>query len=213
MTFVSGGETVEENVMTTLRATTTTWTGPGRIEREQLVQFGVWMFLATVVMLFAAFTSAYIVRRAGTDWRSIAMPSVLWLNTIVLGASSLAAEVGRRAAERSRWSAARKGFIGAVLLGVVFLGGQLAGWRALAELGVFVPTSPQASFFYMLTGVHAVHLMAGLVVLLVTLPALRAAGGPTLGAVSPGVRARLAATFWHFFGALWVYLFVLFAWF
>ncbi len=198
--------------MTTLRATST-WIDPGHAEREQLVQLGVWMFLATVVMLFAAFTSAYIVRRAGTDWRPIAMPSVLWLNTIVLAASSLAAEFGHRAAERSRWGAARAGFIGAVLLGVAFLGGQLAGWRALAELGVFVPTSPQASFYYMLTGVHAVHLMAGLVVLLVTLPSLRAASGPTGSAVSPRIRARLAATFWHFFGALWVYLFLLFAWF
>jgi cytochrome c oxidase subunit 3 len=195
--------------MTTLRATRT-WDDPGHPEREQLVQLGVWMFLATVVMLFAAFTSAYIVRRAGTDWRQIALPSVLWLNTIVLAASSVAAEVGRRAAEQSRWGVARSGFIGAVLLGVGFLGGQIAGWRALADLGVFVPTSPLASFFYMLTAVHAVHLVAGLVVLLLTLPALHPAAG---GSVSPAVRARVAATFWHFFGVLWIYLVVLLAWF
>lgn len=195
--------------MTTLRAART-WDDPGHPDREQLVQLGVWMFLATVVMLFAAFTSAYIVRRAGTDWRSIEMPSVLWLNTIVLAASSVAAELGRRAADRSRWGAARAGFIGAVLLGVGFLGGQLVGWQTLANLGVFVPTSPQASFFYMLTAVHAVHLVAGLVVLLLTLPALHSEDD---GSVSPTVRARVAATFWHFFGALWLYLVVLLTWF
>lgn len=198
--------------MTTLRATRT-WDSPGHPDREELVQFGVWIFLATVVMLFAAFTSAYIVRRAGTDWRVIEMPSVLWLNTLVLAASSVAAECGRRAAERSRWRAARAGFLGAAVFGVAFLGGQVAGWRALSDLGVFVLTSPQASFFYMLTAVHAVHLIAGLVVLLATLPAFRTADRPPMSAVSPRVRARLAATFWHFFGALWVYLFVLFVWF
>ena len=198
--------------MNTLTSTDT-WTDRGHVEREQLLQLGVWVFLATVVMLFAAFTSAYIVRRAGTDWRPIGMPSVLWLNTIVLCGSTLAAERGRRAAQRARWGAARAGFLVAAGLGFAFLGGQLAGWRALADLGVFVPTSPQASFFYMLTAVHAVHVLAGLVVLLVTLPALRAMAPSSEGTVSPQIRARLATTFWHFFGALWVYLLCLFTWF
>ena len=63
--------------------------------REELVRLGLWMFLATVTMLFAAFTSAYVVRRSGSDWRQMALPSTLWLNTIVLGASSLALEAAR----------------------------------------------------------------------------------------------------------------------
>lgn len=178
-----------------------------RLDRDQILQFGVWMFLATVTMLFAAFTSAYIVRRAGTDWRPIVLPPVLWLNTGVLVLSSLVLERGRRAADRGHWTAARLGFVSAMLLGVWFLGGQVAGWRVLVSQGVFVPTLPQASFFYMLTGVHAVHLVAGLLVLTLTVPRLRPLTASAT--VSAGTRAKLAATFWHFLGGLWIYLFTL----
>ena len=197
------------------------WDGRGAAEREQLLDLGVRMFLATVTMLFAAFTSAYLVRRAGADWQPIPLPGVLGVNTVVLAASSAAAEAGRRAAARGRWGLARTGFVAAVALGVAFVGGQLGAWRALEGAGFVVSTLPQSAFFYLLTGVHAVHLVAGLVVLAVTLPALRARGGTPRGAesgeapeavqVSPAARARLAATFWHFFGALWVYVYALLA--
>lgn len=197
------------------------WDGRGAAEREQLLELGVRMFLATVTMLFAAFTSAYLVRRAGADWQPIPLPGVLGVNTVVLAASSAAAEAGRRAAARGRWGLARTGFAAAVALGVAFVGGQLVAWRALEGAGFVVSTLPQSAFFYLLTGVHAVHLVAGLVVLAVTLPALGARGGTPRGAesgeapeavqVSPAARARLAATFWHFFGALWVYVYALLA--
>ena len=192
------------------------WDGRGAAEREQLLELGVRMFLATVTMLFAAFTSAYLVRRAGADWQPIPLPGVLGVNTVVLAASSAAAEAGRRAAARGRWGLARTGFVAAVALGVAFVGGQLGAWRALEGAGFVVSTLPQSAFFYLLTGVHAVHLVAGLVVLAVTLPALRPGAGAHAGdagagaaAVSPAARARLAATFWHFFGALWVYVYAL----
>ena len=190
--------------------------------REQLLELGVRMFLATVTMLFAAFTSAYLVRRAGTDWRPVPLPAVLGVNTLVLALSSVAAEVGRRAAAGGRWRPARAGFLAAAALGLAFVGGQLGAWRALEEAGFVVSTLPHSAFFYLLTGVHAVHLVAGLVVLATTLPALRpppAAGvhatdpeGGTV-AVSPAARARMAATFWHFFGALWIYVYALLAFF
>ena len=137
------------------------WDGRGAADREQLLELGVRMFLATVTMLFAAFTSAYLVRRAGADWRPIPLPGVLGVNTVVLAVSSAAAEMGRRAAARGRWNLARAGFVAAVALGVAFVGGQLGAWRALEGAGFVVSTLPQSAFFYMLTGVHAVHLVAG----------------------------------------------------
>jgi cytochrome c oxidase subunit 3 len=170
------------------------------------------MFLATVTMLFAAFTSAYIVRRAGTDWRPVLLPQVLWLNTALLVVSSVILELGRRAADRARWQAARAGFVVAMLLGLGFLVGQWAGWRELVAQGVYVPTSPHSSFFYMLTGVHALHLCAGLLVLLVGAVRLSPARSHR-GVGATGGYIRLATTFWHFFGVLWVYLFALLAWF
>jgi len=185
---------------------------PGSQQREQLLQLGVWMFLGTVTMLFAAFTSAYLVRRGGTDWRPIVLPSVLWLNTAILGLSSVVLELGRRAAVRRRWRTARLSFLAGMGLGIGFLGGQLVGWQVLVGQGVYIPTVPHSSFFYLLTGLHAVHLVAGLVVLAVTLPSL-STRALALERASPAARAGLAVTFWHFFGGVWLYLLALLSWF
>ena len=143
-------------------------------------------FLCTVVMLFAAFTAAYLIRRSGADWQRLSMPSILWVTTAVLLASSVTIELARRSGSR-RWLAAT------LVLGAVFLAGQLLAWRALATAGVFLPTHPHSSFFYMLTAVHAVHLIGGIVAL-----ALVAARGG---------RAGLCATYWHFVDGVWLYVF------
>ncbi len=147
-------------------------------ERDDLVQLGVWMFLATVVMLFAAFTSAYIVRRSASDWTPIRLPSMLWVNTAVLVASSLALERGRRASWRGQAAIARHGLTAAAGLGLVFLAGQIVVWQALVGRGVYVPTSPHGSFFYILTATHGVHVVAGLVLLIYTAARLRDVGTP-----------------------------------
>ena len=175
--------------------------------REEVTRLGLWMFLATVTMLFAAFTSAYIVRRSGSDWSRISLPSVLWLNTALLAASSGALEVGARAGARGRWWTAHVGFALAIVLGIAFVGGQFAAWQDLQRAGVYLPASPHSSFFYMMTGAHALHIVAALAVL--TWGAARTWRGD-------GQRDRrswmagigLCRTFWHFLLGVWVYLFV-----
>src|SRR5215471_6461235 len=92
--------------------------------REDQLKLALWLFLATVTMLFAAFTSAYIVRRSGTDWRQLALPSILWLNTAVLGASSVAVEVAQQQGGRGRWRTSATAMLVAFVLGVGFLAGQ-----------------------------------------------------------------------------------------
>lgn len=186
------------------------WNGPREANREQMVQLGVWIFLSTVAMLFAAFTSAYIIRRTSGDWRSITLPPVLGFNTIVILLSSVVADLGRRAVNRNDWSTAQNGFGAAFALGMIFLGGQYIGWQHLMSYGYFVATLPGSSFFYILTGVHAVHLLAGLTVLLVTLTTLRPMESSKYS-VSAATRARVAANFWHFLAALWLYLYALLA--
>jgi cytochrome c oxidase subunit 3 len=142
--------------------------------------------VATVVMLFTAFAAAYLERAgAGRGWERIDLPQILWLNTGALVLSSVAAEAARRASSR-------RALLLALLLGFAFVGGQLGAWRELHARGVFLPTSPYASFFYLLTGVHAVHVAAGLVALGLAL-----------------VRPRLlgpAAVFWHVMGGIWLYV-------
>ena len=113
-------------------------------------------------MLFVGFTSAYMVRRASGGWRRLAPPALLWLNTAVLLASSAAA--GGGAAPPARWDLAGARLALAVTgaLGVLFVAGQLAAWRSLAARGVFLASNPHSSFFYLLTGLHVVHLLGGL---------------------------------------------------
>lgn len=180
--------------------------------RDQILRLGMWMFVGTVTMLFAAFSSAYIVRGAGTDWRAVTLPSILWLNTAVILVSSASLELGRRQAQGRRWQQARSWVLIALLLGVVFLIGQIAAWRALAAAGVTLPSTPYGSFFYVLTGMHGVHLVAGLILLGVAVWRTSAAGDP--------VRERTAlrvvdagSILWHFLAGLWIYLLVLLTFF
>ncbi len=140
--------------------------------------------LATVTMLFAAFTSAYLIRRTSADWNRFTLPPVMLLNTVVLLASSVTLEFARH--RRRNW------LVPTIALGLVFLVGQILAWSILASRGMFLPTSPYASFLYMLSAVHGLHLIGGL-------SALMHAGR------HPSVFG-LCAMFWHFLGGLWVYI-------
>ena len=172
-------------------------------------QLGVWALLATLSMLFGGFTSAYLVRRAGTDWQRISLPSILWFNTALLLSSSITLELGRACMRRWRTNAVRGWLLATTMLGLAFLVGQLFAWQQLAAQGVYVPTSPHSSFFYMLTGVHGVHLLGGVLALFFALSRVwRARWSPD----EPNA-VNLCATYWHFVDGLWLYLFLLmFAW-
>ena len=174
--------------------------------REDQLKLALWMFLATVTMLFAAFTSAYVVRRSGSDWGPVALPSVLWINSAVLALSSIAVEFARGEGARGRWTVSSAAMLIACALGLLFLGGQVFAWRQMVAAGVYLPTNPHSAFFFMMTGAHAVHVVAALVVLAwgasVTMRASREPRGWN-------ARMSLCRTFWHYLGAVWVFLFAL----
>ena len=173
---------------------------------EDQVRLGLWMFLATVTMLFAAFTSAYVVRRSGSDWRPVALPTILWLNTLFLAASSLALEAANRSGSRGHWLRAMTAFGVALKLGVAFLAGQVVAWRQMVSAGVYLPSSPHSSFFYMLTAAHALHVCAALAVLAWGARQTWAGGrNPRRWTASMGV----CRTFWHYLGVVWLFLFAL----
>lgn len=176
--------------------------------RGNQVRLGLWMFLGTVTMLFAAFASAYIVRRSGTDWKPIDLPPVLWLNTAVLAASSLALELATRQADRRLWAQARALFLAAIALGVGFLVGQVAAWRQLVDMGLYLPSDPHSSFFYMLTAAHALHIVPALIVLTWGAVAMWR-GGPVQGRTEWETKMSVCRTFWHFLGGVWVCVFAL----
>jgi cytochrome c oxidase subunit 3 len=176
--------------------------GPGII--GDTARFGLLAFLGTISMLFIGFTSAYLIRRASADWRPLAAPWILWANTAALLASSMTLEAARK---RLRdwdlrglfpWVAATG------VLGVLFLAGQVTAWRILAAQGIFLASNPHSSFFYMLTGLHGLHLLGGLFWFAAVVVRVRGL------AYTPGEDGlRLFATYWHFLGALWLYLVVL----
>ncbi|HET8645883.1 MAG TPA: cytochrome c oxidase subunit 3 [Vicinamibacteria bacterium] len=167
-------------------------------------RFGLWLFLGTLTMLFLGFSSAYVVRRAGADWAPLPRPGVLWVGAGLLLASTVTLEIARR---RLRgWDlVGTQGWLALTgVLGGLFLVAQLLAWRALAAQGVFLATNPHSSFFYVLSGLHALHLVGGLVWFAVALWKVRRM------AYTPGEDALvLFATYWHFLTVLWAYLLVL----
>jgi cytochrome c oxidase subunit 3 len=163
--------------------------------------FGLWAFLGTVSMLFIGFTSAFILRRASADWQPLAAPSILWLNTAALLASSGTLEAARRRLRGWDLAGSERFVLLTGLLGFLFVGGQYFGWQQLAAQGVFLASNPHSSFFYVLTGVHALHLFGGLCWFLVVMRRMR-----RLAFVPGADGLRLFATYWHFLGGLWVYL-------
>ncbi len=167
-------------------------------------RLGLWVFLGSVTMLFASFTSAYLVRRAGSDWAPLQIPSVLWMSTTVLLASSVTMELARRCFQNWNPLAFRKWMAATFALGALFICGQLLAWQQLAEQGIFIQSNPHSSFFYVFTAVHALHVLGGIVVLLYVLVQ------SWRYKLTPGVSSApaICATYWHFVDAVWLYLFV-----
>ena len=132
--------------------------------------------LAGIVMFFMALTSSFLVRKGlGDDWVSFTLPRVLWANTLVLLASSGAIQFARARLRSGDTEGFRRWWAITTALGALFLAGQFAAWRQLAAQGVFLVTNPSSSFFYLLTALHGLHLLGGIVGLsLRSVPALAA---------------------------------------
>ena len=168
-------------------------------------QIGVWILLTAVIMLFAGLSSAYIVLRGVPDWQNIQLPSLLWPNTLVLLLSSVAIDIARRAVRRNDLVSMKRWLGLGVVLGLTFLVGQVAAWRQLLNAGVHIPSTLQSGFFYILSGLHGVHLLGGVIALGVV---MAKAFRERLTAFNYEP-LKLCALYWHVMDALWVYLFLL----
>jgi len=167
---------------------------------------GLWLALAAVTMFFVGLTSALVVRRGiSSDWTGIALPRILFVNTLVLAASSFLLERTRRRLRSLPCGkdARLRGRFGAVLLlGLAFLAGQLGAWRELAAHGIFLGTNPSSSFIYLLTAAHGLHLAGGLIAITWVALRARSLAASTRGRTVVGV----VAIYWHFMGILWIYI-------
>ena len=165
---------------------------------------GVVLGILSILMFFMALASAFIVRRSAHDWVPVHIPAILWLNTLALLASSATLEYARRRLANGELARFRNLWTVTTLLGVLFLAGQIVAWRQLALQGIFVASNPGSSFFYIFTGLHGVHLLGGIVVLLYV-----AARNFEKAKVSRMVAAEIAGHYWHFMDGLWIFLLLL----
>jgi cytochrome c oxidase subunit 3 len=174
---------------------------------------GIWVALAAITMTFAAFTSALIVRQGSAqDWRHFTLPPILYLNTLVIIASSFTLERARRriaafmgGMQNESKDQAKNPALWlyvTLFLGLLFVAGQTFAWMQLRSQGFGLATNVSYSFFYVLTVAHALHVLGGLGGLIRVIAKLHN---------SVLRRSTLDATsrYWHFMGALWLYLLLL----
>ena len=165
-------------------------------------KIGLGVFLAVVGSLFALFISAYSMRMNMVDWRALPVPRLLWFNTGVLILSSIALQWAYMAARRNDMDGVIIGLCAGGASALIFLAGQLLAWRQLSLAGYFVESNPANSFFYLITAVHGLHLMGGLIAL-----------GRTIAKVWRGAEmiqvrlsVELCAIYWHFLLLVWLVL-------
>ncbi|MCH7514960.1 MAG: cytochrome c oxidase subunit 3 [Bacteroidetes bacterium] len=177
---------------------------PGRPVSMEPKKFALWLFIVTIVMLFAAFTSAYIVRQAEGNWLDFSLPSIFYWNTGILLLSSVTMQWAYNSAKRDDLKNVKTAIFLSIVLGIGFLVGQIFGWDMLVDDGVFFVGNPSGSFMYIFTGLHGVHLISGIIFIIIVL----------IATIKYKVHSKnillieMCNTYWHFLDALWVYLFV-----
>jgi cytochrome c oxidase subunit 3 len=171
------------------------------------VKFGLWLIIISICMMFAAFTSAYMVSQAEGTWILFELPKGLILNTIVIFLSSVAMHWAYICAKKDNIGMLKVALFITFALGIIFLAGQWQVWDELVANNVFFggqTSNPGGSFVYVLTGMHAFHLVTALIYLIIVLSS----------AFRFKVHAKnmlhieMCATYWHFLGALWIYLYL-----
>lgn len=175
--------------------------------RMPTAKIGMGVLLAVVGCLFALFTSAYFMRMALSDWQPLPLPRLLWFNTAVLVASSVALQVALAAARRGQLETVRLGLATGGLTAIAFLVGQLFAWRELTTDGYLLASNPANSFFYLITGLHGLHIVGGLIGLGRT--SFKAWKVTSTRKLALGV--ELCAMYWHFLLFVWLALVVLLA--
>jgi cytochrome c oxidase subunit 3 len=167
-------------------------------------KFMVWLFIITIIMLFASQTSAYLVRRAEGNWVEFDIPKIFWFSTLVLMISSVSMHFSLQSARKNNQAMLKLAVAITFVFGIAFLGMQYLGWQNLQQQGVFLKGNPSGSFFYVFTGLHMAHLLIGLGILIATfIMAFRMKINS-----KNTLLVEVCATAWHFLDLLWVYLFV-----
>jgi cytochrome c oxidase subunit 3 len=164
-------------------------------------QTAIVLGIASILMFFFTLAGAFLVRRTGNDWVAVRLPPLIWLNTLVLLASSVTLEFARRRLAAGDLTGFGSFWRATTGLGLVFIAGQLVVWRNLAASGVYVASNPGSSFFYIFTAAHAVHLVGGIAALTYVLFRRR-----YTTRLPRSTAVQITSYYWHFMGALWIFV-------
>ncbi|MBI3143036.1 MAG: cytochrome c oxidase subunit 3 [Bacteroidetes bacterium] len=170
------------------------------------VKFTLWVFLVSVAMLFAAFTSGYIVRKAKGDWVDFDLPPVFLYSCLAAVMASIAMYMAQRGQKTVKKRLTQIGLGFSLAFGLLFMYLQWEGWRQLTEQGIYLVGNASGSFLYVISGVHAVHFIVGLLIIVIAL--IRSFILDNKGLAQQ--RLSSVATYWHFVGVLWIYLYLFF---
>jgi cytochrome c oxidase subunit 3 len=165
---------------------------------------GMALGIVSILMFFMALASAFLVRRGHGEWVPVHIPTLMWINTLVLLTSSTTLEMSRNRLAEGQLGAYKNLWLVTTVLGVVFLVGQVFAWRMLAAQGIYLASNPASSFFYIFTGAHALHLLGGVAALLYV-----AKRNFDEAQITRSVAAEVVSHYWHFMDALWLFLLAL----
>lgn len=171
-------------------------------------KFTLWVAMGSIVMMFAGLTSAYIVKSNQPKWIMLDLPVVFSYSTAVIVLSSITIQVALKEFKERKMARYRNMMALTFVLGVVFITLQLLGFNQLWNAGVTLKGAGAAPFMYVIFGLHALHVLGGVIALLVIF----------LKAFSRYQRSydplsiEVVSTYWHFVDALWIYLFIFFTW-
>ena len=167
-------------------------------------KFAMWLFMASVMMLFASLTSAYIVREAEGNWLYFELPSLFYYTTAIIVLSSVSLQWAYFAARKNDIKRLKLMVLITTILGLAFLVGQFQAWGALVQNSVYFIGNPSGSFLYVLTGLHGLHIISAVIFLLVV---LNSAYKNRIHSKNMA-QMEMCTTYWHFLGGLWIYLFI-----
>ena len=167
-------------------------------------KFAMWLFMGSILMLFASWTSAYIVRQAEGNWLYFDLPSLFYYTTGIIVFSSVTMQSAYFAARKGRVDRLKNLLALTSVLGIIFLVGQILAWSELVKNSVYLVGNPSGSFVYVITGFHGLHIVSAIIFLLIV---LNSAVKKRIGSANMA-QMEMCTTYWHFLGGLWVYLFI-----
>jgi cytochrome c oxidase subunit 3 len=169
----------------------------------------LWVGIASIIMMFAAFTSAFVVRRSAGNWYEFKLPDIFFLNTLVLVVSSVTLHLSYMAFIKGNEKRFKSLLLVTFVLGIAFVVLQYKGWEAMNAIGATFTVNPSSSFIYLISGVHAAHVLGGIAALTVAI--VFAFALPFKPTPRRQLRLELVVQYWHFVDILWIYLIIFFA--